>query len=438
MRKSLVCSCVLLVGFASAPCSRSAERRTEPDRTPASYLNSELPCWIKFSAEERLRVETLHDVQFGLKDNTYLLERLRLNLIAAPTESVRLVLQAQDARVFFTTASPPPATQQDPIDLRIGYLEIGDRETRAVTLRAGRQGLDFGEGRLVADPNWSNVGRSFDALRLTFRSHRMRIDAFTGISDKIFIDGFATPTPGEHFDGLYASFDKLVPKAVVEPYFFWKMEHKVRGEIIKTGNLDEKTAGLRWVGEIPNRVDYGIESAWQRGSYATEPISAWASHLMLRYTFRDSKHAPKIWGEFNRGSGDGNAKDGIHHAFDTLYPSSHDKFGAADQFCWTNLTHARAGVQYSPAQKLTLGAAENWFWLTNRRDGIYSSGKVSIASNGAGGAFIGHEPDLQAKWKMSRQTQVDLAAGHIFAGSFLQATHHRDLNSVVIGLTQGF
>ncbi len=385
-----------------------------------------------------MRVETLAGVQFRAKDNTYLLHRMRLSLDATPLDSLRFFLQAQDARVFFTNVTPPPSTQKDPIDLRLGYVELGNRETRALTLRAGRQGLEFGEGRLLSDGNWSNVGRTFDAARLTVRSKRMQLDAFSGVSDKIAIDGFAMPTPGEHFHGLYASFAKLAPAAVVEPYAFWKLEHGVKGEIGRSGNLDEKTAGVRWAGSLPDRFDYGMEAAIQRGSYAGEPLSAWAAHTMLRYSGRNARHAPKAWVELNRGSGDSDAKDGRHEAFDTLFPGNHDKVGAADQFCWTNLTHARAAFQQKAGAGVSFGAAENWLWLTNRRDGIYGSGKVTIASNGLEGNFIGHEPDVQAKWKVSRLTQLEFTAGHVFAGHFLRATNHTGMNSVVVSVSQGF
>lgn len=438
MKKSLLCCWCLCAALGSAPQTRSADIRGKTEKTPASYLNSELPAWIRFSAEDRVRVETLHDVQFNSKDNTYLLQRLRLNLTATPSSSLRVVLQAQDARVFFTSVSPPSSSQYAPLDLRIGYVEIGNLETRALTLRAGRQGLDFGEGRLLSDGDWSNVGRSFEAARLTFRYRRLRVDAFSGASDKISVDGLAAPTPGEHFHGLYASLGKFIPRASVEPYLFWKLEHKVKGEISKLGNLDEKTVGVRWVGDIPRGMDYGMEAALQRGSFADEPISASATHLIVRYSFRDPRHLPKIWAEVNRGSGDRDRKDGRHGAFDTLFGSSHDKFGVADQFSWTNLMHTRIAFQYRASAKLTIGTAQNWFWLTNRHDGLYLSGKVVIASDGSNGSFIGHEPDLQAKWKISRHTQADFAAGHIFAGRFLKSTNHSGFNSVVLSVTQGF
>ncbi len=438
MRADLRCV-ALLVLVGVVPWSAHSQISSSPIKTPTGYADAELPRWAKLSGEARLRVEALDGILFRPAGNTYLLSRVRLNFDATPGRWLRLSFQAQDSRVFFTNVSPLPSSQQDPIDLRVGFVQVGRSEESPVRLRVGRQPLDFGEGRLVADPNWSNVGRSFDAARLTLQSRGIRIDAFAGTSDKIYIDGLATLTPGEHFDGLYTSFNQVIPKAVVEPYVFWKMEHKVKGEQIKTGNLDEKTFGIRWVGKLPLRLDYGMETVLQRGSSATEPISAWATHLVTGITLPDTRHLPRLYAEFNRGSGDESPKDGVHGAFDVLFPSTHDKFGLADQFGWTNLLHVRAGLQYLVRRNLTIGAAESGFWLSTRKDGIYgSNGKLAVVSNGSDGRFIGQEPDAQARWSVTKQTQLDFAAGHIFAGEFLQKSSHTGFNSVIIGVTQGF
>lgn len=430
------CSCFL---FSLAVHSGAAQSVTAPDGIATGYVDSKLPPWLKLSGEERVRMETLGGVGFLPSDNAYLLQRLRLNLDFTPLRWLRFSFQAQDSRVFFTNVSPVPASQKDPMDLRLGYVQLGNPEDGRVSLRAGRQGLNFGEGRLVADPNWSNVGRSFDAVRLTLRYRKLKLDAFTGASDKIYTNGFATPTPGEHFDGLYGSIEKLIPGATIEPYLFWKLEHNVKGELVKTGNLDEKTAGVRWVGKLPWGLDYGMEAAMQRGSQANERIAAWATHFVVGDTVWDSPHSPRLFAEFNRGSGDQNARDGVHGAFDTLFPASHDKFGAADQFCWTNLVHARSGFQYRLRPRLSLSASYNSFWLANRRDGIYSSGKVIIASTGTQGNHIGQEPDIQAQWSPIRTMLVDLALGHIFPGEFLRnAARGSGYNCLLLGVTQRF
>lgn len=439
MKKALRACMGLLIVFGVTQWCVAAEGPAKPDKTPSGYVNSELPRWLKLSAAERVRMETLDDVGFLPGGNTYLLHRLRLNLVATPRTWLNFTFQTQDARVFFTNVSPVPSTQKDPIDLRLGYVQIGNGEEGPVSLQFGRLRLDYGEGRLLGDGDWSNVGRSFDAARMIFHYRKLRVDAFSGISDKIYIDGVATPTLGEHFDGLYGSLDRVVPNAVVEPYLLWKMEHHVKGEIVKTGNLDEKTIGFRWLGKLPLGLDYGMESAMQRGSQATEPISAWAAHLVMGFTLPNAKHLPRFFSEFNEGSGDKNAKDGVHGTFDTLFPSAHDKLGLADLFCWANIVHGRGGFQYRVRPTLTLGLADNSFWLANRHDGVYSSSKLTIASNGSEGKYLGQEPDFQARLNATSRTQIDFAAGHIFAGEFLQkSSHGAGFNNVVVGVTQGF
>jgi hypothetical protein len=432
-----VCAVLLAPVLAPSPCA--AQKLVPPAGVFSRYANSELPKWLRFGGEERFRIEALDGVGFKPSANTYMLQRLRLNLDITPLPWLKFSFQAQDSRVFFTNVSPAPASQKDPMDLRLGYVRIGDSETSPVSLIVGRQALSFGEGRLVADPNWSNVGRTFDALRLALHYGKFRLDLFTGASDKIYTNGFATPTPGQHFHGLYGSIDKWIPNATIEPYLFWRLEHQVKGENTKSGNLDERTAGLRWVGKLPFRFDYGMESALQRGSQANEPISAWATHLVVGHTLPFARRLPRIFAEFNRATGDRNSRDGLHGAFDPLFPSSHDKFGAADQFCWTNIQHGRAGIQLKVHESLTVSTAYSSFWLADRRDGIYSGGKVIIAPNGSQARHIGQEADIQGRWSPGKHTLLDLALGHIFPGAFLRNTGHRSgYNSLMLGMTQQF
>jgi hypothetical protein len=395
--------------------------------------------WLRFGGEERVRFEDLRGIAFQPAGNAYLLQRLRLNFDIAARSWLKVTVQAQDSRVFFSNVTPAPISQRSPMDLRLGYVQLGDSEAGPVSFRAGRQSFSFGEGRLVADPNWSNVGRSFDGLRLTLRYRRVKIDAFTGISDKVTADAFDLPTPGQHFHGIYASLDRLIPQATLEPYLFWRLEHNVKGELTMAGNLDEKTAGIRSLGKLPLGFDYGWELAVQRGRQAGEPLAAWAGHWVVGHLLSGSAHRPRLFAELNRASGDQNPRDGVHGAFDPLFPSSHDKLGAADQGAWENIVHSRAGLQYTVRKPLLLTAAYNSFWLANRRDGLYVGGKMIVASNGSEGNHVGQEADLQVKWNPTRTTSVDLAAGHIFPGEFLRrAGHPSAYQCLLLAVTQRF
>ncbi|QOY89874.1 alginate export family protein [Paludibaculum fermentans] len=416
-----------------------AQTGGQPEGLISRYAGSELPGWLRLGGEERVRLEALGGIGFKPASNAYLLQRLRFNLEAAPVRWLKFSFQAQDARSFLTNVSPAPSSQKDPLDLRLGYVQIGEAESGWISVRAGRQSLSFGEGRLVADPNWSNVGRTLDGVRVTVHYRGLRLDGFSGASDRIYTDGFDTPTPGQHFHGLNGLLDRLIPNAVLEPYVFWRLEHDIRGEKAGPGHLDTKTAGFRWAGRLPARMDYGVEVAVQRGRQAGEPVAAWAGHWVVGHTLKEQRHRPRVYVEFNRASGDRDARDGVHGAFDPLFPSAHDKFGVADQFTWTNSVHARSGLQYKLRQNLTIGTAYNSFWLADRHDGIYSGGKVVIGSNGQQGSHIGQEADFQLQWSATRLTAVDAGFGHIFPGEFLRkAGRGSAYNCFLLGITQRF
>jgi len=392
---------------------------------PSDRLNKELPSWLRFSGEERARVEGWSGIGYK-KDarDLFLLNRLRINLQIAPSPWLKFTFQGQDSRVFGGNVKPAPASQKDALDLRFAYVEVGDAEKRPVSLRVGRQILAFGEGRLVADPSWGNTGRTFDAVRATFRHGKMRLDAFAASVVRMKDGEFNKRVDGDNFHGLYGALQNLVPNATVEPYLFWRLAPVVKAESGVAGKLDSKTAGVRWLGKLPVGFDYNVEIAGQTGRYAADRIGAWASHFVLGHTFPNPRRLPRVFAEYNQASGDGKLKDGRRGTFDQLYPSSHDKFGAADQFMWSNLRHARGGFEIKVRAPLVLMSSYHSFWLASPGDGLYASGAKLVArrADGSAGSHVGQELDVQAFWTLSKNTQGNFGYAHIFPGRFLHQT----------------
>ncbi len=428
---------ILLASLGAA--TLAAQVALLPDPTPVSAaVNSELPSWLRFSGEERARTEYIQGEGFKPVGDLYLLNRLRLNMDVRAAGWLRFSFQAEDARVFGQNTLPAPATQKDAMDLRVGYVEIGGPESVA-TLRAGRQSLDFGDGRLVADPNWSNVGRTFDAARLTLRHRRLKLDLFTGAVVKIDPVGFDLPAPGGHFHGAYGSLGGLVPGAVIEPYVFWRLDHNYRSETGRPGNLDEKTVGYRWAGKLPEAFDYTAEMAAQAGSWAGDRIAAWMGRWIVGHTFVVPGQ-PRLFLEYARASGDPNPTDRRHATFDPLFPVPHDVYGLTDLFFSQNIVQLRPAVQFSLRPNLRLTAAYDDFRLASARDGLYVAGRIAARSlDGAAGAHIGQEADLQARWTVGPATEFTIGCGHLFPGRFLRSTTAGvPYNLVFLNLAQRF
>src|SRR5690348_1043376 len=224
--------------------------KPSPQTPISSAVNEGLPTWLRFSGEERVRIENPWGMGFVDVSDFFLLNRLRLDMQVRPLPWLQFQFEGQDARVFEQTALPAPASQKNAIDLRVGYVQIGIEESSSLTLRAGRLPLAFGEGRVLADPGWSNVGRTIDAARLTVRRGPVKVDLFSGLLVKVDTMGCDQSTPGNHFHGAYGTVGQIVPNSTIEPYILWRLDHNFKNEAGTKGNLDEKTLGLRFGGKF--------------------------------------------------------------------------------------------------------------------------------------------------------------------------------------------
>ena len=393
-------------------------------QAPSDELNQVLPGWLRFSGEYRARFEAPDEIGFqGGQDDAYLLNRIRLNLRIAPTDWLKFVFQAQDARVFGNSVIHSVPPYKASMDLRMGYLELGDPESRPVSLLAGRQELIYGEQRLVGNTNWSNAARTFDAVRGVFRFSGWRLDAWAS-SVVVIQDGqFDQPNTGNNFHGLYASNPKLVPGGTVEGYALWRLAPGVKGEDGVAGHLNFATVGTRWVGKLPRRLDYNNEMALQRGSLAHDHVDAWAGHWVLGHTCA-ARFEPRLFGEYNFATGDQNPRDGTHGTFDVLYPTPHGKYGLADQVGWKNIHDVRLGAEIHPGKKFLLAASVHDYWLASARDWLYSSAGAPLfrSANGSAGRHVGEEIDAYAVWTATKQLQLGAGVGHVIPGEFLNQT----------------
>ena len=402
---------------APAPASAPAQ-----GFVPSEELNRALPSWLAFSGEYRVRLEDYGAVGFKFNNSdTDLVSRLRLSLRIVPASWLRFLVQAQDSRIFFNqvVASAPP--NQNSMDLRLAYVDIGKPEGPFL-LRAGRQELDFGDQRLVGTADWLNVPRNFDAVRAAVHKGGYRLDAFAS-SIVVATDGaFDHHTEGNNLYGLYGGLERLVPGAVIEPYVFWRVSPRQKQEDGKLGSLDAKTGGVRFAGKVPQGFDYGLEMDLQRGNIGIDPVSAWAGHWVLGYTVPKARYQPRIFAEYNYASGDRNPNDNHIGTFDQLYPSAHDKYGMDDQIGWRNIRDARAGVSMKPARPVTASLVGHDWWLASGTDALYNAAGAAVArvASGADGTHVGEELDLQGSWAINGQLKLGGGVGHIFPGGFLR------------------
>lgn len=376
---------------------------------------------MKFGAELRGRAEAQRGAGFvsGAND-TYYLHRLRLNAAFQPARLLRVFVQVQDSQAPALSRRPAPAGTVNTLDLRQGYLELGSSEKGPLALRVGRQDLIFGEERLVGAGGWGNVGRPFDAVRLTVGRPGARLDAFAACLTPVVNGRFDRPRLQNGFYGIYGSFDKFVPDAVLEPYALWKTAARVVGESGAAGDLDVWTLGVRWVGKRGPTWDYGTELAIQRGHAARDRIQAWAGHF--RFGYRPGRDGPwRLVAEYNYASGDRDPRDQRRGVFDQLYPTNHNKYGTADQIGWRNIHDLAPALEWRPHRRWRLRFEHHQFWLADRRDALYTeAGAVFVRNPRASSSHVGWELNAQADWQISERLQLGAGLAHLFPGAYLK------------------
>jgi hypothetical protein len=416
------------LSFLNGPANRTFGS-TEPydfrDFSPASNLDRHLPKWIGFEAEERFRYENNHNANFKLRnDDGYSLNRLRYQMDLQPTNWFKFVSQVQDARPI--SESPPVGPpNENTWDLKLAYAQAGDPEKQWISMRFGRQLINY-NNTIIANSEWRDQGRSYDAVAANLRYRRLRLGLFAASPVITRDSGISRHQRGNAVYGAYGYVNDVIPNAVLEPFVLWRRQPSVAVEAAasKNGRQNEKAFGLRLKGKAKGMLDYSAEAIAERGSDGPNAIRAWASTVGAAYRFEKTGGRPRLFAQYDFASGDHRSTDGTHGTFDTMYPTAHDRFGLTDQFGWQNISTARGGVTVEPHHRWTLTAQYLNFSLTSATDGLYntSGGLIVRDPTGRSGTHIGEECDFYSWYELNSHVNIGAGVGHLMPGSFLSNT----------------
>jgi len=408
-------------GPASSP-SISTQPYNLPDLRPTGKLNDYLPKWLQFGLDERLRAEGYGGNGFKPNNNaSYLLNRFRFGTIVQPVSWFKVVAQVQDARSFLQS---PPLGPPNNVrwDLKLAYAQFGDSEKQPVTLAVGRQLIDY-NNTIIANSEWRNQARSFDAVVTNFHVDHFRAAVFAASVVDPLPDGISHHQEGNNIYGAYGWITRVLPNSSIEPFVLWRVAPTVAVEDskFKTGRMDEKAGGFRIRGMGLRNFDYRYEALLERGSAGSNGIQAWGTTAGAGYTVSGAVWKPRFFGGYDYASGDRKPGDGTHGTFDTMYPTAHDRFGIADQFGWQNIVAWRGGATVNPRRRWSVTGQYLDLLLASAKDAAYnSSGGVFFRDpSGKSGTHLGQELDAYAWYEINREVHIGAGVGHIFPGEFI-------------------
>jgi len=286
------------------------------------------------SGEVRVRTEAARPSAADEWDNFTLL-RTRIGLRATLNPTVSAFVQLQDSRVFgqtVTTMSPAVNT----LDLHQGFVDLSTAVGGTpLALRAGRQEIVIGNERLVGSVGWHNVGRSFDAARVTLGGGE------TPWSGGAFL---ATVHEGNatygHLNDVGLDRDHWFTGAFAGhgPLEVYALHDRNAHERIYSG-INRSTFGGRLQSPSSSRAFGSLEGAWQTGTQEASTGGGVTAQEIRAY-FAGARAGvrpggsvlPSIGLGLDYLSGSSTATGPEYRAFNTLYATNHRYYGYMDLF----------------------------------------------------------------------------------------------------------
>ncbi len=400
---------------------------------PITRLNESLPGWMQFGGQFRDRLESSDGIGYAPVNDLYDLTQLRLGVYIQPTRWLELVGVTQDSRVFFNHHVPTAPPYQNIWDIREAYLEVGSPTEGSVDFVAGRQMFSFGDERVIGPSDWSNMGRTFDTVRVDLHPPGIKVSVFAASVINAVDGQIDHHIEGDNIYGIYSGFSHLVPHATLEPYVLWRVApgNVPLPETEGHGHLNEITGGARIAGTLPANFDYDVEMNRQGGSLGRYSIDAWAGHWNVGYNFVHARTQPRAFVEYDYASGTKNPDGNTWGTHDQIYPSAHDKMDFADQFGWKNIEDLRVGVSEQAAKRWNLTEVFNDLWLATKNDAVYgSAGSIAVSADPAATSkHLGAELDLIAEYRRNSHVTYGFGLAHLFVGTFLsEATRGKAFN----------
>lgn len=373
---------------------------------------------IKFNGQIRVRSEADgRDFNNDSDVNTYTLLRTRFGANIQALEDVKAYIQIQDSRAF--GREPGTLANTSNLDVHQAYFEISNLWDRPIQLKVGRQEMLYGSQRLIGPVGFSNVGRAFDGIKLTFGKNA-NFDLFAMVINEgnIPVSGPATPssTAGREntdnqFYGVYYKHRKN-PKYILDVYglFQSNLNETIPGE----NDLNRATIGTYNKGRFSSNFDFETEAALQFGKRRGQDVFAFMLTGSVGYTFQTA-HKPSVRVGYDFLSGM-DAGDDDYKAFDTLFATNHKFYGFMDYFINVPLNTSGQGL-HDFMIKAKVPFANKWNFNAHIHNFRTAKGEEKN---------LGNELDLVLNYKYNTGVSFVFGLAFFIAGDLLEQRFTND------------
>jgi hypothetical protein len=407
---------------------RDASRRVDwSDELKYIPLGEREGWYVSIGGEARPFYERYRNEDWGGEPQDlsgYLLQRFLLHADFHFGERVRFFGQLQSGIAMGRRGGARPS-DEDKLDVLQAFVDVkwNLKQERSLTLRAGRQELNYGSERLISIREGTNVRRAFDGAKLMLHAARWRVDGFVVKpveNDPGFFDD--APVSAQTFWGVYGvrPLPRLLPVGNLDLYYLGLDRRNARYD---QGSARETrhTIGTRLSGERRD-WDYNAELIYQFGSFGRGAIRAGGIGVDAGYRLRGVRFSPRLGFKANVTSGDRDPNDSRLGTFHPLFPRG-SYFGRLASVGPLNHRDVNPTLDLTLPRGVSLTANWVFYWRQSLLDGVYSvPGNLLRTGQLSSARFIGHQPGVEINWQADRHTTFGLSYGRFLTGRFLRET----------------
>jgi hypothetical protein len=365
--------------------------------------------------------------------NGYLNERYMLGFDIHYGKHIRTFVDFKSGINSFRNGGPRPIDEKK-LDFQAAFLQVGTAEGQnSIELRAGRQELEYGSGRLIDVREGPNVRLSFDGFLVRSKVNEWQIDGFAMRPDQDnpgFFDN--APIHSVGFWGVYAT-GPATWKTSVELYYLG-LDKKQAAFQRGTAQEVRHSLGVRFSRPIATERpgwDFDDEALWQFGTFGSgRNIRAWTVATETGYRFPNVPLKPRFSVKSDISSGDHPASNTLG-TFNPLFPKG-DYFGVLATTGPGPINFIDVHPHVEIAMPDNVSASFDWIvqWRQSLDDGVYNvPGSLIRAGNASEARYVGNRPGTQIRWQKTRHLWFQGDYGIFYAGSFIKETQPgRNLN----------
>jgi Alginate export len=415
---------------------------------PAKYIpladNPQL--YLSMGFEYRIEYEYFDNWMFGAgpqDHNGYVMNRVMPHVDFHAGPDLRLFSEFEFDFTDWRNGGPRPGIDEDRGDVHQAFMEIGPHVSslHGMSLRAGRQEVVFGTGRLFDNNEGPNVKLSFDGFRAIAEGGHARLDLFAMRPVENNLGWFGdVPNHAQSVWGSYLTVPAPIVSRGQADIYYIGLDTKSVTYNRGTAHELRHTVGTRVFRPIRKGLDYNWEPNYQWGSFGSDSIRAWSVSTETGFTFDRPRFHPRPLLRADVYSGDGN--QAALGTFNPLFPRGAYFAPKAVPFLGPqNLIDLHPVLQFQLKANVTGAFAWNWYWRESTHDGIYAFGSGALVdpADASHARYLGNQGDLEIRWAPMPHTIVAFNfAGFEPGGFFKTGTHNAAPIEADLGFTYRF